>query len=251
MGGHEEPPLRGIMPIEKKFLQNNTLFAMLFREGFVFGRTIRRRICQWKPYPLISANGVNVTLAAGASQPELRFRDPRNTQNDLLYLDQTTNAGLPWFLHGAFGIKPEQINMYPRFPEGNVIPGKFPAIDPIRPPSGDSISPLNSLVSPFESPTDYHEFTIPPLTHVGAEYYNKDVFRTFQPVINILFSVYWVQLFTPQTHPELINGIALRRYPAYFFVVGFGDQPEDLAPQTAVDWCVKPLTLEAAAQLGR
>ena len=235
--------LRGILPIEKKFIQNNMLFALQFREGFVFGRTIHRRVMQYKPWPLIDANGTTVNIAAGAAQPELRFRDPRNTQNDILYLDQTTSVGLPWFLHGAIGIKPQQINMYARFPEGDIIPGKFPGINPIRPPAGDDISPINGLASPYECPTDFVEFVIPPLTHIGAEYYNKDTFRTFNPVLNLFFAVYWVQLFTATSHPELIASISLRKSPAIFLTVGFGDLPQDIGPQTAKDWGVTPMTL--------
>jgi len=245
--------LRGIIPIEKKFLQHNQLFAIEFREGFLFGRVIRRRICQWKPWPLIDADGNTVDITAGSPQPESRFRDPRNPANDILYLDSSTNAGRPWFFHGAFGIKPQQINMYLRYPEGDIIPGKFPEVDPIRPTSGDDISPINSLVSPYEQPTDYVEVIIQPGVHIAAEYYNKDEKRNHQPVLNILFSLYWVQFFKIATHPTLISDIALKRYEgakAVFFKAGFGDFPHDLGPQLVKDWDVKPMTLDEAVALG-
>jgi len=242
--------LKGIIPIEKKFLQNNYLFALEFREGFVFGRTIRRRICQWKPWPLIIADGTAKDIPASSHQAELRFRDPRNPANDLLYLSGTTNAGLPWFYHGAFGIKPQHINMYLRYPEGDIIPGKFPAIDPIRPTSGDDISPLKSQVSPYEVPTDYHEVVIQPLQHLGAEYYNKDEDRNHQPVLNILFCLYWAQIFMPETNPELIANIASRRIPSTFLTAGFGDQPHEMGPQMEQDWCAVPMTLDEAMTLG-
>ena len=48
--------LKGIIPIEKKFMQNNYLFALEFREGYIFGRTMRRRILQYKPWSLIDEN---------------------------------------------------------------------------------------------------------------------------------------------------------------------------------------------------
>lgn len=243
-------PELGIIPIEKKFLQNNYLFALEFREGFVFGRTIRRRICQYKPWPLIDANGVAIDMAASSAQAELRFRDPRNFANDLLYLDSTTKAGLPWFYHGAFGIKPQQINMYLRYPEGDIIPGKFPAVDPIRPTSGDDISPLRSQVSPYEVPTDYHECVIQPLQHIAAEFYNKDAERDHQPVLNILFCLYWAEIFQVATRADLIANIASRRYPATFLTVGFGDQPNDMGPQMEKDWCATPMPLDEAIALG-
>ena len=242
--------LKGIIPIEKKFLQNNYLFALEFREGFVFGRTIRRRICQYKPWPLIDANGDDVDIAASSHQSEIRFRDPRNPANDLLYLDSTTKAGLPWFFHGAFGIKSQYVNMYLRYPEGDIIPGRFPAVDPIRPTSGDDISPLRSQVSPYEVPTDYHECVIQPLQHIAAEFYNKDENRNHQPVLNILFCLYWAEILQVTTNADLIANIASRRCPATFLTVGFGDQPHEMGPQMERDWCATPMSLDEAMVLG-
>lgn len=245
--------LKGIIPIEKKFLQNNLLFALEFREGFVFGRTIRRRICQYKPWPLIDVAGVITDIPAGVPSPtgETRFRDPRNPANDLLYLDTTTNAGLPWFFHGGIGIKPQQINCYLRYPEGDIIPGKFPNVNPIRPTAGDDVSPLRSQVSPYEVPTDYHEIVIQPTVHLAAEFFNKDLDRDHTPVLNILFCLYWAQLFRPETHPDLISNIAVRRIPATFLTIGFGDHPNNIGVQTQEDWRVTPMSLDEAAALGR
>jgi len=249
-----EEILRGIIPIEKKFLQRNFLFALDFREGFVFGRVVRRRICQYAPWPLIDTEGNTVDIPADSVSPaaEIRFRDPRNPADDLLYLDTTTNAGLPWILHGAFGIKPQQINMYLRYPEGQVIPGKFPKMNPIRPAVGDDISPLNELVSPYDQPTDYHEVVIQPTVHLGAEFFNKDEKRNHQPVLNILFCIYWFQIFKPDIHAKHISDIALRRYEgakAAFLQMGFGDQSHDIGPQLQKDWRVTPLSLDEAAAL--
>jgi len=240
----------GILPIERKFLQPNYLFALEFREGFIFGRTVRRRMCQYKPYPLIDDNGDTIDISASSHQAELRFRDPRGVQNDLLYLKSTTNSGLPWFFHGAFGIKPQQINMYLRYPEGVSIPGRFPNVSPIRPASGDDISPLRSQVSPYEAPTDYHEVVIQPLIHMGAEYYNKDADRNHQPVLNILFCLYWVDIFKPETDADIIVNIAARRYPASFLTVGFDDQPHEIGEKTEEDWCASPMSLDEARTLG-
>ena len=244
---------KGIIPIEKKFLQTNQLFALEFREGFVFGRILRRRICQYKPYPVIDSNGNAVAILPLTAQAELRFRDPRNTQNDLLYLNNTTNSGLPWFYHGAFGIKPQYINMYLRYPEAHDIPGKFAEADPIRPAVGDNISDINGINSPYEMPTDFVEVVIQPTVHLGVEYYNRDEARIHRPVLNILFSLYWAQLFTAQTHPKLIGDIALKRYEganASFLRVGFGDQPQELGPSIQKDWNVTPMSLDEATRIG-
>jgi hypothetical protein len=245
--------LRGIIPIQKKFLTKNQLFALECREGFLFGRTIRRRICNWKPYNLIDANGTTVDIAASSNQTELRFRDPRNSQNDILYLETGSNSGWAWFFHGAFGVKPQYIYMYPRYPEGDVIPGKFPNVDPIRPGSGDPISALNGLNSPFEQPTDFHETVILPKMRLGCEYYNIDEKRNHQPVINILFSVYWVQWLKKNMHATLISDIAGKKYRgenAAFLTHGWGDQPQDLGPDLQKEWKVEPMSLDEALGLG-
>jgi hypothetical protein len=242
-------------------MERNDLFALSFREGFIFGRVINRRICQWKPYPLISSSGADVDLGMHAHQTELRFRDPRNPANSILYLDASTSVGWAWFFHGAIGIQPQYIQAYLRYPEGDVIPGKFPNIDPTRPAAGDMISPLNGLNSPYEQPTNYAEIVIQPKIELGCEYYNHDSHRNHQPVLNILFSLYWVQLFTRNTHPHLISDIAMKRYAgekATFLTCGFGEHPHDLGPELMKDWglidkagnSIGCLSLDEAASLG-
>jgi hypothetical protein len=223
-----------------------------FREGFVFGRVLRRRICNYKPWSLIDTDGNAVEISPNNYQSELRFRDPRAPEKELLYLDTTINAGQPWFMHGAFGIKPQQVNMYLRMPEGQTIPGKFPYINPVRPASGDDFGYINSLNSPYEEPTDWVEVVLPPGMHISAEYYNKDAERTIRPVLNILFAVYWVELFTPEKNPDLIANIAGRKYEgakASFLTVGFGDWPENMGDMLITDWKVKPMSLDEARKL--
>jgi len=243
---------RGIKPITSKFLEPNYLFALQWREGFIFGRVLRRRICNYKPWSLIDANGSSVEISPSSHQAALRFRDPRAPARDILYLDTTTNAGLPWFFHGAFGIKPQQVYMYLRQPEGETIPGKFPNLNPIRPSQGDDFGYINSLNSPYEQPTDWVEVVIPPGMHLSAEFYNKDPDRTIRPVLNILFALYWVELFKPETHPDLIANIAARRYEgakAAFLTVGFGDYPENMGDILMKDWGVRPMSLDEARAL--
>jgi len=244
---------RGVKPIVQKFLEPNFLFSLQFREGFIFGRVLRRRICNYKPWSLIDSAGNAVEISPSGHQTELRFRDPRAPARDILYLSTTTNAGLPWFFHGAFGIKPQQIYMYLRQPEGETIPGKFPNVNPVRPASGDDFGYINSLNSPYEQPTDWVEVVIPPGMHLSAEFYNKDPDRTIRPVLNILFALYWVELFKPETHPDLIANIAARRYEgakAAFLTVGFGDYPENMGSTLIEDWKVRPMTLDEARALG-
>lgn len=242
--------MKGVRPIMECFLEPNYLFALEFREGFVFGRVVRRRICKYAPYPLIDSAGNAVDIAADGYQSELRFRDPRNTENDILYLDTSTNSGFPWILHGGIGIRPSQINMYPRFPEGQSVPGKFPSIDPIRPTDGDNVGYVSSAESPYDEPTNYVEYVIPPGQHLGAEFYNADGERAHQPVLNLTFSVYWFQVLRTDTHQKLIRQIATRAVPAKFLTVGFGDRPIDLGGTLRRDWNVAPVSLEEAAAGG-
>jgi len=239
----------GIIPIEKKFLQPNYLFAIEFSEGWIFGRVIKRRLCNYKPYSVIDANGTSVDIAASSAQAELRFRDPRNTANDILYLDTSTKAKYPWFLHGSIGIQSQYIYMYPRFPEGKTIPGKFPNVDAIQASAGNLLGYVNSLKSPYYEPTDYLEYVIPPKLHIGAEYYNKHPTRIINPVLNLLFSVYWFQALSKTKHPNLISAIARRTVPAAFFTVGFDDLPSDLGGDLKEDWKVEPMTLDEAMAL--
>jgi len=240
----------GIRPIWEKILQNNYLFALEFSEGFVFGRVIRRRPCIYKPWALIDSDGTAITISASSHQSELRFRDPRNTEDDILYLGTSTNSGYAWILHGSIGIKPEQILMYPRFPETTDIPGKFPSIDPIRPDQGDKTGYVNSLYSPYETPTDFVEYVIPPLQHLGAEYYNTDPNLNLRPVMHLLFAVYWFQILKPSTHRSLIGKIATREVPAAFLTVGWGKKPVEMGGILKDDWKVEPISLEEAATLG-
>lgn len=185
-------------------------------------------------------------ISANGHQDALRFRDPRNTANDILYLKDSTNQGYAWILHGGIGLRPQQILMYPRFPEGKTIPGLFPNLDPIKPSAGEYLGYVSSQQSPYRQPTDYYEYVIPPHQRLAAEYYNQDDDRSHQPVLHLLFAVYWFQVIN-QTHSDLVTKIADRKVPASFLTVGFHDAPENLGEKLMTDWGVTPLTLDEAA----
>lgn len=236
----------GINKIHDRFLRPNYLFVLEFNEGFIFGRILRRRICAYNPCELTDAMGAKKDIPPNTHQSELRFRDPRSPADDILFLNAATNAGHPWFLHGSIGIKPSQINMYPRFPEGREIPGKFPNIDTARPLTGDNFGFINSDRSSFDAPTDFYEYIIPPMSRISAEYYNHDPERHHLPVLNILFSLYWFEPLTLATNGPLIQSIAARRVPATFLTVGFGDIPFELGDALKAAWKVTPISLSRA-----
>jgi len=245
---------KGIIPIVEKFLLPNHLLALEFNEGWIFGRIVRRRLMHYKPYSLINASGTTVDIAASSAQGELYLRDPRNYAVDILYLDKSTDEGLPWILHGAIGWKPHQILVYPRIPEGKDIPGKFPNIDPIQPSAGDLTGYYSGVESPYDEPTDWMEYVIPPGIRVGHEWYNKDASRAHNPVANILFALYHFQLFvpmivTPAPQNQIIRDIALRRIPAAFLTVGDTSGPLDLGTNLKEDWKATPISLEDAVAL--
>jgi hypothetical protein len=234
--------------IADRFLYPNYLFALEGYEGFLFGRVVRRRICEYRPYPLIDSAGAAVNIPPVSHQAELRFRDPRNTANDLAYLDQTTDGGYPWFMHGAIGIKPYQVRMYVRHPEGKDIDGKFPNADPIRPSSGDSFGYIDEVISPFMDPSDRAELVIPPLQHIGAEYYNSDAIKTLNPVLNLSFAVYWADFFQVGLDDNLIGKIARREIPASYLRIGYGNNALEFGDKLLKDWKVTPIGLSEAMQ---
>jgi len=240
-------------PIYKKFLNNNYLVAVEFREGWIFGRVIRRKVCQYKPYKVIDSSGSDVVVSASSASNEYRFRDPRNTKVDVLHLETATDRGLFWIMHGAIGIEPEYIRMYVRIPEGQAWVGKFPSVDPIRPDQGDNIGYITSNESPYENPTDFLELVIPPMVHISAMYYNTDSSKSYQPVLNLLFCIYWLQLFSVDKHAKLISSIATRKIPAAFLTAGFADVPLSAPSSVVSEWKemgVRPMSLDKASSLG-
>lgn len=245
---------KGINPIVERLLLPNHLLALEFREGWLFGRVVRRRILHYKPYSLIDAAGNTISISAASAQAEVWLRDPRNKANDILYLDSTTDAGFPWILHGGIGWKPHQVFVYPRIPEGADIPGKFPNIDPIKPSSGDFTGYYSGHESPYEEPKDFIEYVIRPQIHIGHEFYNQDAARAHNPVANILFALYHFQLFKPTLavvgpHNRIIRDMALRHVPAAFLTVGFTSHPLDLGSTLMKDWDVAPIALADAEAL--
>ena len=93
---------------------------------------------------------------------------------------------------------------------------------------------------------------VPPLLDVGFEFYNTDS-RAHQPVLNLLFAVYWFKLLDPDVPADarLIGKIARREVPAAFFTIGFADRPIELGGTLTEDWKAKPLSLDEASELGR
>lgn len=243
---------RGLVPIRETFLKQNFRFALEFREGFVFGRVIKRRVMQYRPYSVIDSNGDTIDISANSSyNSQIKLRDPRNTSNELLYLQETTGGGFPWFMHGAFGVWPPQVRMYPRFPEGDgEVSGRFPGVDPIRPQQGNDLGYIDYRNSPYEVPTDHIPVVLPPQEILGAEFYNLDDDKTHNPVLNVLFALYFCQIFKPRKHADIISDIANGYKGANFLCVGYGDHSENMTDTLIKDWGIEPMPLDEASELG-
>ena len=241
----------GIQPITKRFLRPNYLLALAFREGFVFGRVLLAEKLQYRPLKMVDAGGTVIDIAIATGQAEVRFRDPRNVANDILYLDTAYDpegGGLPWILHGSLGIHPPMLQFYVRYPEGSKPLGKWPNADPARPGSGDFFSYVDGYNSPYEEPTDYQELWIAPKVHISAEIFNPDDVKAHQPVPHLLFSLYHFQALLPGNDAQrrLIRLIATRQVPATFGQCGPTRSLINYAYTS--DWNVKPMTLEEASR---
>jgi len=239
----------GVKPIINKFLERNYLFALEFSEGFIFGRVVRRSIIQYKPYPVINTDGTPAVVPPQTSTPELQFRDPRNRDVDLLKLSTGLSPGnYPWILHGAIGVQQPYVRVYLRYPSGGAISlaGRFPSMDPLAP--GDDVGYISSSLSPYESPSDYAEIIIPPRITVGANYHNSHDTIPVNPLLHLLFALYYFQILNPATEKELVSAIARRAVPAAFFTVGPVDQPFSLSGPTRSEWGVDPIPLSEAVK---
>jgi hypothetical protein len=238
------------LPIEEKFLRPNYYFAAQFSEGWMFGRVITRDFCRYKPYKLINAAGTATTIATVTHQSEILLKDPRNTDNDLLYLDTYTSSdGYPWFYHFAIGIKPVGIRAWVRYPETQDIPGKFPVLDPISPSNDEDLGYFTWDDSPYEAPTEFTEMVLMPKTRIGLEYYNTTG-ETQRPVLSIVTMVYKFEVLDKVTHPQLISQIANGQRPAAFFRVGYGVRPIAMEQGMINAWRVELMTLDQAQALG-
>lgn len=238
------------IPIEEKFLQTNYYFGLEFSDGWMFGRVITRDFCRYKPYKLINAAGTATAIATLTHQSELLLKDPRNTDNDLLYMSSYTSPdGHPWFYHFAIGIKPVGIRAWVRYPETTDIPGKFPELDPISPSNDENLGYFTWDDSPYEEPTEFTEMVLMPKTRIGIEYYNTTA-ETQRPVLNIETMVYKFQVLDKINHPNIIAQIANGQRPAALFRVGYGVKPAAMEQGLMSAWRVELMSLDQAMALG-
>lgn len=237
------------LSIEDKFLRQNYLFGLQFSDGWMFGRIITRNFCRYKPYKLINTAGTATSIAASTHQSELLIKDPRNTDNDMLYMNSYISPdGYPWFYHFALGIKPVGIRAWIRYPETTDIPGKFPELDPISPTNNEDLGYFTWEDSPYEGPTEYTEMVLMPKTRISLEYYNTTS-ETQKPVLNISTMVYRFEVLDKISNPHLISQIASGQRPAALFRIGYGVRPTAMEQGLQNAWRAELMTLEQAIAL--
>jgi len=244
------------MPKNVKYIDELALkpghnIMMAFREGFVFGRVVYVDRDFFKPYALIDGNGNAVDIDANSSQTGLLFRDPRSTDNILAYMDTNTApvTRMPWIMHGCIGIRPhiDALRLYIKYPEGQGIGGQFPDSDPTTASAGNYTGYISGVLSPYENPTEYGEFWIPPNTKIAMDWYNDDT-RNHRPVLNLQFREYHLKLLSPNgpsRERELIGKIANGVVPHR--IAQFGSPRVGLINyKLESDWKVPVISLEEA-----
>lgn len=258
----------GVVSIERRFLYPNFLFGLIFQEGYVFGRILRRSIMQYKPFDQLGL------LQPGSTQmtfPSALFQNnqisPQNTTqtdvilasglspadlHDVLYIptaEPDVNA-FP-FLHGAIGVKPSYVRVYPRYPQNESFMGKWPSLNPPQPQNGDPFAYFDGVESPYDTPTDFRQLVIPPGLHMSFQFFLPPQYDQVQPLLNLRFAFYVSQLFDPIDGPDwqknLVGMIATSKVRSTFLTVGSGEQPLSI---TRINMPVEAVSIEAAAALG-
>jgi hypothetical protein len=256
----------GIVPIEQKFLQPNYLFALRLQEGFLFGRVIDRSVLQYKPYDqlgLITPGSSTMTFPTALFPAGTNAISPDNSSktdvllasnlspsdlHDVLYLPSEETS----LLHGAIGVYPNWVRVYPRYPQNENYMGKWSSLNPPQPQNLDPFAYFDGTQSPYESPTDFRELVIPPKLHLSFVFASPGDYPPTIPRLNLLFAYYNCQFFNPNGRAyerKLISGIASRSIPADYLTMGAAERPLSYGKVMPV-YKVNPIDLETAASLG-
>jgi len=249
-------------------MQPNFLGALRFADGFMFFRVLDRSPFVYRPYDQLGiiTPGSNIqtfpvnfyTAGANAISPDLSTKtdvilasnlSPTDL-HDVLYLPGSpTNLQL---LHGAIGVKPNRIRVYPRYPQSEAFMGKWPSLQPPQTQNGDPFAYFDGVDSPFEEPTDYRELVIIPRLHLSFVFYNPGEDSPTQPLLNLRFCLYNIQQFNPAGSPyerALIGRIARRDTPASFLTAGSAESPIPFQ-KAATAYPYGVIDIDAAAQIG-
>ncbi|MEM3795066.1 MAG: hypothetical protein QW429_04250 [Thermoprotei archaeon] len=260
---------RGVVSIDEKFLQPNYLFAVLVKEGYLFGRVLSRSLLTYKPYDQLGLlqpgtnimsfptalypSGQNAISPANQNQTNVILASPFAPQelHDALYIPPQPGLETA-ILHGAIGVKPGYVQVYVHYPQGEAFLGRWPTLQPPQPGIGVPYARFDGLESPYEAPTDYRELVIPAGIHLSFEFYLPSRFDPVQPVLNLRFALYTTQIFDPNGptyQRQLIASIAQRKVPAAFLTFGSAQSPLQFTNISKNYGNIQPITLDQAAQL--
>lgn len=230
-----------VTSIEEKFLENNNLLALEFREGWLFSRILRGTRIDYDRHGEVGRILTTATLDAK------RFETPAPAK-DILYIEAVTP---PSIIQAAIGISPSMIRAYIHHPEEGTVIGKPPNLDPASYQSGDTYGYISGRQSPYDDPSDFRELWITPQVHITAEWYNPDTYD-HEPLINIKAKLYSLDIFNPNGddyEKHMIRVMAQRKVPCAFESVGNPQNLLGYKEKYKTDWGVEPISIREAARL--
>jgi hypothetical protein len=172
-------------PIDEKFLDRRDFFGLKFRDGYVFFEIEDWELIQYKPYTQLS------TVTSRSNLGSTRLED--SAGDDILHMSGNKEK----IIHGSIGIDPAMMRMYTKYPEDSGTKGTWPNLTSPSSNNGNDYGYVNGQDSPFEQPTQDAELFIPPEVHLSFDFYNTDNNDDRQPVLNLRFREYDVNILNP------------------------------------------------------
>lgn len=135
------------------------------------------------------------SVAANSAHDTTRLK---YNDKDITYIDSEEKK----YYHCIAGISPSLMRHFIRIPESR---GLLPAFENLPVPSKSSpYGYQNGLDSPYDDPTPYQEFFVPPKIHVGHEFYNPDSIA-HMPTLNLFISLYELEVLDFGKHKDIIK----------------------------------------------
>lgn len=130
---------------------------------------------------------------SGAGSNRLEYDD-----KDITYIDEYKKK----YYHCMIGVSPSLMRHFVRIPESK---GLLQAFENLPVPSrSDDYGYQDGVDSPYDEPTPYLEFFVPPKIHVGHEFYNPDDIA-HKPALNIFLSLYEIEVLDFDKHQDIIK----------------------------------------------
>ncbi len=135
----------------------------------------------------------SVSANSGHDTVRLKYDD-----KDITYIDNEEKK----YYHCMVGVSPSLMRHFIRIPESK---GLLQSFENLPVPSKSSpYGYQDGVDSPYDEPSPYHEFFVPPKIHVGHEFYNPDDIA-HTPTLNIFLSLYELEILDFDKHKDLIK----------------------------------------------